>query len=197
MKAEIKTEVNAGVTLSPKRSQLHAFIYNSFAGILVVIGCYFAWHANPNLWMPFTAAGVAAAMGLASHLATHRNTDMAGARDTAFTINEAGVTYSSDPRAPYQKEILLELSKAISKAATIKELPLADGLLDKEHNIVPGSKKEAEQISIKANKLAQELVNSTIELVTPLQVTSQNFIEGEAPRALEISHDGQNSGSTE
>lgn len=184
MKADLKSEVKADVSLSPRRSQVHGFIYNCFAGCFALVGLYFAWHNNPNLWIPFAVAVAFAAMGFASLLVTHRNTDMAGAKDTRFNINEDGISYSSDPRAPHQKEVMLELSRAINKLATIKELPLADGLVDKDFNVLPDTKSEAEQASTKANGVMRELLEATVAVITPSLDSDAHGIE--APKTLDI-----------
>lgn len=141
---DANADLKAAVQITPEKSQVFVLSLVGLTAISLVAGFIFLWHKPDVCWLPFSCAGISAAMAFAAWHFSHKNVDMHGATATSVSRQpDGGLSVVADARLLNSIGGQNALAQLVSIVAYRQPLPMPSGVVDNDGRPLENSRTEA------------------------------------------------------
>ena len=159
---QLSASVEANVSIQPAQSQTFLVSLLGLSAISITCGAILLGLEMPAGWAFVALSTLPLGGAVACWWKSQPDVDSVGAHPTTITRPDGGVV-TTDLRAIRSPQVLQNLSQLAHGILTTQPLPIADGRVDRDLNIVPDSKEEARAITEQINDTTQAITNNLID----------------------------------
>lgn len=161
MEPKLPAKVEASFSIIPSRSQTFLVSVVLFAATLAV--CSLLVQNDPVFrWVLLGFSAATFLLGGAGWWKSQPDVDSENSHPTSLRLPD-GTTISSDSRTVRDLQSVQHIIQLLEASINRKPLPDADGLLDSDLKLIPGSKESAQAVTLQINNEVQADTNSLLD----------------------------------
>lgn len=154
-------KVKASFNITPNHSQTFLVSVVLFAATLTI--CSLLVENDPVFrWVLLGFSAVTFLIGGAGWWKSQADVDSENAHPTSLKLPD-GTTISSDPRTIRDPQSIRHVLQLLEVSINRKPLPDADGLVDADLKVIPGSTESAQAATLQINNAVQAATNSLLD----------------------------------
>lgn len=162
MSTEVKVDSSVSTTLIPERSQVFLVGLIVFACLSLILSCYLFTLDNTAAYYFFGLACLLAGGALLGWFKSQPDVDLADSRATEVSLPN-GAALTTDSRLLRSPEGLAALVQLLHETLAREPLPIADGTLDADMQLMPESSATAKSRTLEINHQVQMTTDKLIE----------------------------------
>lgn len=162
MSTGVKVDSSVATTLNPERSQVFLVGLIVCACLGLILSCYLFALDNNAAFYFFGLASLLAVGALIGWFKSQPDVDLADSRATQVSLPN-GAALTTDSRVLRSPEGLAALVQLLQETMAREPLPIADGTLDADMQIMPKSSADAKSRTVEINQKVQMATDKLIE----------------------------------